>query len=230
VIPAVDLDPTVPTPPPECALPSAEEISEEGFGYFRGTWFMGRVPVREAAEIVACETDMIAWLDRVATSAEEFELLASAIESADTYDIDEPLLTRATAEGLDRLLPGPEDLYPLEGLEIGVSGIAHALSALGFRTAASCRSHVNERSWSDCPIVFFAGPTWRVRILVKLVATYRCGLIERRGMLSIYARSIIDMNGLASRLLEHRTRFRKNPDRPTPTTPRFPRENQSQLF
>ena len=230
MIPSVDLDPTVPTPPPECALPRAEEISEEGFGYFRGTWFMGRVPVSEAAEIVAHETEMIVWLDRVVTSASEFELLASAIESADTYGIDEPLLTRAIAAGFDRFLLGPDDLHPLEGLEIGVSGISHVLSALGFRTAASCRSHIGERSWSDCPIVFFAGPTWRVAILVDLVETFRCGLEESRGMLSIYARSIADLNGLASGLLKNRARFRKNPDRPIPITPRIPRENQSRLF
>jgi len=35
VIPRVEFTPTVPATAPTCRLPPSEEISEEGFGYFR---------------------------------------------------------------------------------------------------------------------------------------------------------------------------------------------------
>lgn len=46
MIPAADIKPDVPSPLPNCSMPSADEISEEGFGGFRGTWWIGHLPLK----------------------------------------------------------------------------------------------------------------------------------------------------------------------------------------
>ncbi len=101
--------------------------------------------------------------------------------------------------------------YPT-GLEIGVAGITHALSAIRCLTAASCRSHISSHSWSDCPVVFFAAPAWRLELLAELIAAARCGLRADRNMLSIVAPSITHMHGLAQSIVAERGRFRRKPD------------------
>jgi hypothetical protein len=80
-------------------MPSPEEISEEGFGFFRGTWFIGHVPVRAAQATVAEEAAIIDWLDHVAKTPEEYEQLAAAIESQDSEMLERPLGTSAAGPG-----------------------------------------------------------------------------------------------------------------------------------
>lgn len=99
MIPQADITPSVPSPLPTCTMPAREDITEEGFGYFRGTWLVGRVPVSEAHATVAYESEVIDWLDQVASSAEDFELLASAIEAGETDSIPEPLGATAIDAG-----------------------------------------------------------------------------------------------------------------------------------
>jgi hypothetical protein len=210
MIPAADVTPTVPSPIPTCVMPTRDEISEEGFGWFRGTWFIGGVSVRDAEAIVRHEAKLIEWLDRVSSQSEDFELMASVIESADVDGLPDRLRARAVASGIGEFI-ALEDGAPLDGLEIGVSGLAHALSAISCLTAASCRSHASNHSWSDAPVVFFAAPTWRVEILAGLISSAGCGLDEDRGMLTVYARSIRDTHRLAERILVERGRFRKRP-------------------
>jgi hypothetical protein len=213
MIPVTDILPDVPSRLPTCKMPSSDEISDEGFGYFRGTWFIGRVSVEEARSIVSVEAELIQLLDRVASSANQFELLASAIERQDVDQLPDGLHSRALENGLRRFVTGGEDHHPLDGLEIGVAGLVYALSALRCLTAASCRSHVTSRSWSDCPVVFFAARAWRIEVLAGLIAAEGCGLRQDRGMLTVYGPSIQDTHRLAQRILVERAGFRKTRDR-----------------
>jgi hypothetical protein len=105
-----------------------------------------------------------------------------------------------------------DEIAPLDGLELGVAGLAYALGSVGCLTAASCRWHSRDRSWSDCPVVFFAAPTWRLALLAELIDDAGCGLVADRGMLAIYAQSIVQMHTLGERILAERERFRRKPD------------------
>ena len=215
-------------------MPRADDISEEGFGFFRGTWYLGHVPAVEAQSAVRYEAEVIAWLDENASSAETFELFASAIEKHDAELLPENLRATAIASGIANYISDDpdEDSGPLANLEIGVSGLVHALSSIRCLTAASCRSHNNDQSWSDAPIVFFAAPAWRVRILAELIASEGCGLAADRDMLTVYGASIRDLHRLAQRILRDRARFRRKPAelqrRTTRTT--APPNRQLELF
>jgi hypothetical protein len=213
MVPTYDLTPTVPTPLPTCTLPPAEEISEEGFGYFRGTWFIGRVLVADAETIVREEGEILEWLDATASTPEEFDVLARAIETQEDDGVADSLGFEHPPSGLARFIGDDRDVYPLDGLEVGVAGLSQALSVVGGPTSASCRSHHGPNRWSDCPIVFFAAPTWRVEILADLVSEEGCGLTPDRGMLTVFGRSVREMHALALRILKERGRFRRMPDR-----------------
>jgi hypothetical protein len=125
--------------------------------YFRGTWRIDHVPVKEAQSTIRDEAELIRLIDEVASVPAEFELLASAIEGQDLEPLPDSLRAAVLESGLARFVID-EDVPPLDGLEIGVAGLTHALSAMRCRTAASCRSHISSHSWSDCPVVFFAAP------------------------------------------------------------------------
>lgn len=214
MIPSADVKPAIPSPLPKCEMPKPEDVTEEGFGWFQDTWFMGRVPIAEASEVVREEGEIIAWLDRTARDPGEFEVLASAIESCETDELPDGIAKHALAAGLSAWVADRGDPAPLEGLEIGVAGLAHALSAIGCLTAASCRSHVTQHSWSDCPVVFFAAPSWRLAILADLIRDAECGLDGDRDMLKIYGPSIRDTHRLAKLIVSDRQRFRRRPDSP----------------
>lgn len=213
MIPHIDLTPTVPSPIPSCSLPTSEEISEEGFGYFRDTFFMGRVLLADAQSVVEEEARVLGWIDQAAGSPETFELLANAIENQDADDVAQALGRSEPPAGLESFVGDGRDFLPLGGLEVGVAGLCHALSVVGCLTAASCRSHATTQSWSDCPVVFFAAPTWRVELLVELVSQEGCGLGADRDMLKVYAPSVRQTHGLAQRILSERGCFRRMPDR-----------------
>jgi len=177
------------------------EIPEESWGGFRDTWYLGRVPLAEAREVLAYERKVLGRLDSACDSQVEFELMAYALEWGETDDLPPPLLRRFNEEGLGDLIRDPDDFSPLGGLEIGVAGLVHALSATGCVTAASCRWH-GETSWSDCPAVFFAAPAQRVETLAELIQARGCGLRESRGLLVIEAASIADLHSLAELIFE----------------------------
>jgi len=109
--------------------------------------------------------------------------------------------------GLSEFAPAPDDAVLLGGLEVGVSGLVHALAAIGCPTAASCRSHAHARSWSDCPVVFFACADTQMEPLTELIASAGCGLGEERSILKIYAPSIREMSVAAGSILRERKRF-----------------------
>jgi hypothetical protein len=190
----------------DCGYPTSGEISEEGFGYFRGTWWIGHVPVSDARHTVAFEREVVAALDALAGDEQEFEVLATALEDFEP-ESDVPLVLRDTpVEGLVRPFIG--GYSPLGGLEIGVAGLTYALSTVGFRTAASCRAHEGANSWSDCPVVLFGAHKWRAVLLAELVAEAGCGIGQDRDMLKVYAPSIRNLMDLAEAVLAKRVSFR----------------------
>lgn len=184
-------------------MPRKDEIPEESWGGFRDTWYLGRILPAEAREVLEYERKALEALARAATNQKEFELLAYALEWAETDDLPPSLLKSFNEEGLGELMRDPDDFSPLGGLEIGVSGLVHALSMIGCVTAASCRWHGDgDRSWSDCPVVFFAAPDRKVEILAELIRKKECGLGADRGLLVIEAASVTDLHSLAELIFE----------------------------
>jgi hypothetical protein len=210
MIPIADVEAEVESPLPTCKMPASDEITEEGFGFFRGTWFIGRVAVAEAQACVQQEGEIIELIDKHASRPEEYEQLATAIEKQDVDLVDETLRSTASASGLAQWLSDENDEAPLGGLEIGVAGLTYALSAVRCLTAASCRWHMTDRSWAYYPVVFFVAPSWRADILAELIAAEACGLAGDRGMLTVYGSSVRHTHQLAERILSERGRFRKN--------------------
>jgi hypothetical protein len=189
-------------------MPERDEITEEGFGGFRGTWLIGHVRVAEAETVVRHEAEIIRWLDSTANDAQTFEVLATAIEHQDVESLPDSVRTPALDEALKRYILDGGEGGPLGGLEIGVAGLTVALSALRCLTAASCRGHASTRSWSPWPVVFFAAPQWRLERLAELIASEQCGLESTRDMFTVYGASIRDTHRLAKRLLAERAAFR----------------------
>lgn len=87
--------------------------------------------------------------------------------------------------------------YGVNGLELGVSGLVHALNAVGIVTAASCRSHNQSHSpWSDYPIVVFAANREQLALLQPLVEASGCGFevdsIDRPELIAVVAPSVLE--------------------------------------
>lgn len=160
-----------------------------------------------AREVLDYEYGVIKLLNAVAESADEFEEAAKSIEVPDRAAISDHLAARLGARAVDLVLPDVEDLAPLDGLEIGVAGLAYALSSIWCYTAASCRGHAGGRSWSDCPVVFFASSKWRLQRLAPLIGAEGCGLEADRDMLKVYAPSIHATHRLAQRILAGRAQL-----------------------
>jgi hypothetical protein len=104
MIPVYDVTPTVPSPLPSREMPTRDEITEEGFGYFRGTWFIGRARLRDAEDTVRREAEVLAWLDEVTRDVEMFDRLATAIEYGDLSAVPASILTPELREGLTALI------------------------------------------------------------------------------------------------------------------------------
>lgn len=211
MIPSYSVVPEISLPAgDDCGYPTSDEISDEGFGYFRGTWWLGHVPLSDARHTVEFERDLVAALDALAEDEHEFEDLAAAVEHLEPGDGDVPLLLRDTpVEGLVR--PIVDGDSPLGGLEVGVAGLTYALSTVGFRTAASCRAHEGAKSWSESPVVLFGAHKWRAVLLAELAAEAGCGIGQDREMLTVYAPSVRNLMSLAEAVLAKRAGFRSRP-------------------
>src|ERR1039458_7856912 len=69
-------------------MPKPEDIDEDGIGaYVRDTWLIKDIPVREARRLRQEERRMAEVVGRLATTAEDFDRLAYAVEGG--YDPDE---------------------------------------------------------------------------------------------------------------------------------------------
>jgi hypothetical protein len=208
VVPVYDVSVDIDLPAGEnCGYPTRDEISEEGFGYFRGTWWIGPARLGEAREAIAFERDVVEALDLMAPDEDRFDVLARRVENLDDDD-DVAELAGTPLE--DVAHPYLGEGSPLHGLELGVAGLTYALSALGFRTAASCRGH-RRGGWTDCPVVLFGGHRWRAVILAGLAGETGCGIGQDRGMLTVYGPSIRQLIALAQTMVEKRGRFKAKP-------------------
>jgi hypothetical protein len=183
-------------------MPTQEQLNgEEGIGFFRDVWTIVPVTYAEAAEVVAAEAEGMRGVDAASSDAESYEMFAKAMDqhNPDDYDPDDEedfaeLASRADIESID-----------LRGLEIGVSGLAHALAAIGCVPVASCRGHVKMRPWSRRPVVFAAVDRAHAEWLRPLVRDCSCGFAidtERPDFLVIGGPSILETAALAAAILD----------------------------
>lgn len=208
----VDLDAAIPSGY-SFRTPKRSELSDdgEGFGPFRDTWLIRGVRIAEAADVMREEARLVGLVDSLATTSEEFDALARALEGRQTVPLpsrftDSPIMARLEPD-LEEAQLG--EFSPLADLEMGVAGLVYALGALGCWPAASCRGHPDEAAWSPIPVVIFAADRARAETLQPLVASARCGFGVDRGLLAVEARSIEDTMSLARAVLEHRTASRR---------------------
>ncbi|WP_157762321.1 hypothetical protein [Nocardia yamanashiensis] len=194
---SINVDPSLPTSA-IYELPGDEDISDEGFGYFRETWRVSD-DREDAIRVIANEVEALRWIDRKSRSGAEFERMARAIE-ADDKDL---LLDNFGAEFHDNEISDlfeEDDFSILEGLELGVAGLSHALNSIGCVTAASCRGHISKNSWSPYPVVFFATTRDVADCLVPMVRDSGCGFddaSDRGNLIAIDAPSIANTINLA---------------------------------
>jgi hypothetical protein len=213
-------------------MPKLEDIDEDGIGAFcHDTWLIKDVPVREARRLRQEERRIAEVVGRLATTAEDFDRLAHAVE--DGYDPNEGYdLTSTERAELDEFLSDDEDEAPaLESLELGVAGLVYALATVRIIPAASCRGHPGDRAWSDVPVVLFATPEYRARALQPLVEATACQFgidTARPDLLAVMGRSILDTMALTDAVLGSRHTF----VRPRPRRHTQPRDahDQEQLF
>lgn len=198
----LDLDTSIP-PKHDGWTPKRDGVSEDGFGFFRDTWLIRDVTIRQAREVMANERSLVELADRVSSDAKEFDAVARALESGDADGLPEELIVRGILVDLEPYLD--EALSPLEGLELGVAGLVHALAAVRCWPAASCRGHAAPHAWAAHPVVFVACDTYRARVLEPMIATSGCGLNidpERPNLLVVEAESVENLMILASLVLE----------------------------
>jgi hypothetical protein len=184
--------------------PKSEDLSEEGFGFFRGTWLIASVSLEQARATMQTEVALAKDVAVLADSPEAFDEVAGAIESGDAAALPQGLCQR---EALTRACSYlSDDALPLEGLELGVAGLVYALSSIGCWPAASCRGHPGPRPWSDSPVVFFAADQQRARALAPLVEVAGCGFDvdeARPNLLVVLGPSILETMALARQILDH---------------------------
>lgn len=201
-----DFDATIPPGVP-LRLPTEDEIpDDEGIGFFRNVWMILEEPEERSRNIISIESRLIDLLDELCSTTVEFESVAYAIENGmESYPISDQLHARFKDLEPDLLLPLEDDEVPLEGLDLGVAGLAYALSTIGAVPVASCRGHERERPWSDHPVVFVAIDEERANWLTPLVASNGCGFAsgaDRGDFLTIIGPSVRHMNKLATDILD----------------------------
>ena len=75
-------------------VPRPDEVNEEGFGFFIGTWALGRVPLREAREVVDAESAIASLVDALAGDDYTYEEIAGAVESSNAADVPDDVTAR----------------------------------------------------------------------------------------------------------------------------------------
>jgi hypothetical protein len=192
-------------------LPKPSDLAEEeGFGYFRDTWVIGRLTAGEARVVVDAETELVGIADEVAADEASFEAVATALECADADELPMDLRHGPIRE---RLAPYLDNYAPLGGLELGVTGLVHAFASIGgCYPAASCRGHRTAMAWSAHPVVLIAADRYRCERLEPLAAEAGCGFAidpARPELLAVGADSITQMMALSQLILNNRSHFRQ---------------------
>jgi len=208
----------IPTAPPSAAtsdlpadaqfwMPKDDELDEEsGIGCFEDTRLIHNVPVDEARSVIEREREVVDAIDQLAVTDDDFERLAATAEFG---DLDDPAngLSDEEREVLGQWVSDvPANL---EGLELGVSGLIHALATVGMVPAASCRSHP-EPSWSKSPVVLFAATEAGARALQPLAAEAGCVFAideVRPKLLVVRGSTIRNLMTLAELVLSNPHRF-----------------------
>lgn len=169
--------------PTGARLPDEDEVSEEGFGFFRGVWLIGRTPADEIDAIAAWETGAVDAVSRCASTPEDFDRIARVLED---QTFDEPV---DLERDYDFLTPGVRSILEphladaaemLDGLDLGMASLVLVLNTAGFMTAASCRGHVGSTAWTESPVVHLAGERGHLLALRDDVLAVGGGL-ERSG-------------------------------------------------
>lgn len=221
--------------PPEFAYqtPRKGEYDEEGFGFFRDTWLIRDVGIRSARDIIAVEAVLVDLVGRLSENAVEFDQLSAAVEGADQDALPDRL---AGAAMPPELVAGVDfEVSPLEGLELGVSGLTFALAALGCWPAASCRGHPGSGAWSSSPVVYFAADRHRVDVLRAFAMAAGCGFAvdpARPDLLVVVSESVSEMLHLADLIVGERQAFtpRRTPRPSGPEGGGRPGSSQGMLF
>lgn len=200
MIPRVDISSLSPELPGDATfwVPVAEEIDEEGFGYFRDVWAIVDVDRADAVALLQVERDLLRVMDAAAADATAFDHLARVLEWQDEEEAD------LAPDQLELLRPWLDGVPKLEGLELGVAGLVHAMSAVGMFPAASCRGHVGERAWSTYPVVLFAADRARAELLARLLHPGSGGFVidqARPDLLALGLASVEDAVAVAEALL-----------------------------
>lgn len=206
MIPRIDLpvDPSFPEGVP-MGMPPEDEVSEEGYGFFRGVWDISGVTHEEARAMVEEERRLAHLVDQMSTTPKEFEAIATAVEDGAPDSLPPGFSDQYPgSEILEIVGDGDRDEGVLDSLEIGVAGLSYALSSIGCFPAASCRSHASARSWSDRPVIYFAAERPTVHWLAPLVRDSGCGFGDGSGhgeLLFVEAPSISGLMDLANQIL-----------------------------
>ncbi|SCF34694.1 hypothetical protein GA0074695_5877 [Micromonospora viridifaciens] len=185
-------------------MPPPDEVDFEGgtgIGFFQDVRLIINVAPDEAQQIAADEREILRIVDSLSPDGATFERLANLVEFYDPDDAESSGVGPAAFERLEQYL---DEWSPLQGLELGVAGIAHALASVGCIPVASCRSHVAQYSWADRPVVYFAADEPHGRWLEPLVRQAGCGFAiddERPDFLLLEAPSITEMTRLTAAIL-----------------------------
>jgi hypothetical protein len=187
--------------------PDRSELEqEEGFSFFRDTWTIVDVSFDEARNMIAVERAVTTVVDQLAPDEAAFDRIARAVEAGDAEDEPDLLSAAERASLTQFIINAEEDPTLFGGLELGVAGLAYALSVAGMFPAASCRGHTGSRAWSEIPVVFVAADAAHAQSLQPLVEQAGCvfGIDDARpDLLVIEGRSVLDTIRLACLVLDH---------------------------
>ncbi|MCE6999971.1 hypothetical protein LZG04_34920 [Saccharothrix sp. S26] len=189
-------------------VPTSEDLEDEGIGYFRDKWPILDVSVDDAMGMLRLEVEILDVVSSLVADPSEYEVLAHAVEAGSLNDVRDRFDSRPEWPRLQELVD--DESSPLEGLDLGVSGLVHALVAAGLITAASCRGHHLRDAWSPYPVVYFATNRSRAEVLQPLVVEAGCGFDvdeSRRELILVYSSSVENFVRLAHLILAGRDRF-----------------------
>lgn len=210
MIPEFDAEISVEVPTVgEFWLPAEDEVAEdEGINFFRSSMLIYNRDEGEAREALQAERELLKIVNAIAQDRTEYETIAHLLEWPDPDDFEQlaPDL-RARIERAGFTEHFDTDVSATWGLDLGVSGIVHTLSYMGFLTAGSCRAHESSSSWSPFPVTYFVSDREHIETLVGYLPRHRCGLWYSESLFGLYSTSVSNFIELAETLVERREEF-----------------------
>jgi hypothetical protein len=187
--------------------PRGNDLDDEGIGFFRDTWIIRGVTIKDARQVIRSETAMVNVVGSLSEDAATFDLISKAFEDRESELIPDDLREDSRIAELETM---STDVTEYTGLELGVGGLVFALSAAGYWPAASCRGHPTDYAWSDRPIVFIACDRHRANALKSLLNSAHCGFCydpSRTELIAVEAESIEEILALAQLVVDARASF-----------------------